>query len=64
MWQYVRAGRENGVMVEIIEDPDDSATRLLKPGEVVLTDGHYTLTHGASVRLVSNSGESDGGRPR
>jgi HlyD family secretion protein len=64
MWQYVRAGRENGVMVEIIEDPDDSATRLLKPGEVVLTDGHYTLTHGAAVRLVSNSGESEGGRPR
>lgn len=64
MWQYVRTGRENGEMVEIIEDPDDSSTRLLRPGEIVLTDGHYSLTHGATVRLVDSVGQAEGGRPR
>lgn len=64
MWQYVRTGRTNGELIEIIEDPDDSSTRLLKPGEIVLTDGHYTLTHGATVRLVSSVSEAEGGRPR
>jgi HlyD family secretion protein len=64
MWQYVRTGRTNGEMVEIIEDLEDSSTRMLRPGEIVLTDGHYTLTHGATVRLVTNTAEVEGGRPR
>jgi RND family efflux transporter MFP subunit len=63
MWQYVRTGIDNGTYVEIIEDPEDSQTRLLKPGEIVLVDGHLTLTHGAAVRLVSNTA-AEGGRPR
>lgn len=64
MWQYVRTGRENGEMIEIIEDPEDSSTRLLNPGEVVLVDGHYSLTHGATVRMVDNVVAAEGGRPR
>lgn len=64
MWQYVRTGLENGTQIEIIEDPDDSATRLLNAGEIVLTNGHYTLTHGATVRLVEDTRAAEGGRPR
>jgi membrane fusion protein, multidrug efflux system len=64
MWQYVRTGLENGTLIEIIEDPDDSATRMLNAGEIVLTSGHYTLTHGATVRMVTDSRAAEGGRPR
>jgi RND family efflux transporter MFP subunit len=63
MWQYVSIGMDNGVYVEIIEDPDDPATRLLKPGEIVLIDGHSTLTHAAPIRLVADV-IGEGGRPR
>jgi HlyD family secretion protein len=63
MWQYVSTGLNNGTYVEIIENPDDPATRLLKPGEIVLIDGHTTLTHAAPVRLVSDVA-AEGGRPR
>jgi RND family efflux transporter MFP subunit len=63
MWQYVSTGLDNGTYVEIIENPDDPATRLLKPGEIVLVDGHTTLTHAAPVRLVSDVA-AEGGRPR
>jgi hypothetical protein len=63
MWQYVSIGMDNGVYVEIIEDPDDPATRLLKPGEIVLIDGHSTLTHAAPIRLVADV-VGEGGRPR
>jgi RND family efflux transporter MFP subunit len=64
MWQYVSTGIENGTYVEIIEDPDDTSTRMLRPGEMVLTDGHVTLVHGAAVRVVPAVTESAGGRPR
>jgi membrane fusion protein (multidrug efflux system) len=63
MWQYVRTGLENATHVEIIEDPEDPSTRMLRPGEIVLVDGHYTLTHGARVQLVENV-SAEGGRPR
>ena len=32
-------------------------------GEIVLVSGHYTLTHGARIRLVENAAV-EGGRPR
>jgi RND family efflux transporter MFP subunit len=63
MWQYVSTGLDNGTYVEIIENPDDPATRLLEPGEIVLVEGHTTLTHAAPVRLVSDAA-AEGGRPR
>ena len=34
-----------------------------RPGEVVLTDGHFTLTDGARVKLVENAETADGRRP-
>jgi membrane fusion protein, multidrug efflux system len=63
MWQYVTTGLENATHVEILDDPGDTATRQLLPGEVVLVDGHVTLTHGARVRLVDDV-TAEGGRPR
>jgi HlyD family secretion protein len=63
MWQYVATGLENDLYVEIIEDPEDSSTRMLKPGEIVLIDGHRTLTHAAPIRLVADA-IAEGGRPR
>jgi membrane fusion protein (multidrug efflux system) len=36
---------------------------MVQPGEIVLTDGHYTLIHDARVRLVPNV-QAAGGRPQ
>lgn len=63
MWQYVSTGLENDLYIEIIEDPEDSSTRQLRAGEIVLVDGHRTLTHAAPVRLVADA-VAEGGRPR
>jgi len=59
-WKYVTTGLENDTYVEIVDNPD---TEMLQPGQIVLTRGHYTLTHGAPVKLVDNS-TVEGGRPR
>lgn len=59
-WKYVTTGLENDAFVEIVDNPD---TDRLEPGQIVLTKGHYTLTHGAPVRLVE-SAVAEGGRPR
>ncbi len=59
-WRYVTTGLENEDLVEIVPDPD---TEMVAPGEVVLTDGHYTLIHDARVRLVEDV-RAAGGRPR
>jgi RND family efflux transporter MFP subunit len=48
-WRYVTTGLENEHVVEIREHPD---TDMVRPGEVVLTAGHFTLTHDAAVRVV------------
>ena len=63
MWQYVSTGLANDLYIEIIEDPEDSSTRQLRAGEIVLVDGHRTLTHAAPVRLVADA-LAEGGRPR
>lgn len=59
-WRYVTTGLENEQFVEIREDPD---TDMVRPGEVVLTAGHFTLTHDARVRLVESHRRADTGRP-
>jgi membrane fusion protein, multidrug efflux system len=59
-WRYVTTGAQNATHVEIVEHPD---TDMVRAGEVVLIDGHYTLTHDARVRLTSNVA-AEGGRPR
>jgi HlyD family secretion protein len=59
-WRYVTTGLQNDSLVEIVQHPE---TEMVRPGEIVLTDGHYTLVHDARVRLVENVREA-GGRPQ
>lgn len=58
-WRYVTTGRENNDWVEILENPE---TDTVRPGEVVLTNGHQYLFHEAPIRLVDNVA-AEGGRP-
>ncbi|MEJ2501764.1 MAG: efflux RND transporter periplasmic adaptor subunit [Gemmatimonadota bacterium] len=60
-WRYVTTGLENDEFVEIVENPE---TEMVAPGEVVLTGGHFTLTHDASIRLVDNYRQAESGRPQ
>ncbi|MBV9109168.1 MAG: efflux RND transporter periplasmic adaptor subunit [Gemmatimonadetes bacterium] len=50
-WRYVTTGLQNDSLVEIVPSEE---TDSVKPGEVILTDGHYTLIHDARVRLVDD----------
>ncbi|WP_419948762.1 efflux RND transporter periplasmic adaptor subunit [Candidatus Palauibacter sp.] len=50
-WEYVTLGLENDTQVEIIPNPDGEDTFVPEGGEVVLVDGHATLTHDAQVRI-------------
>jgi RND family efflux transporter MFP subunit len=59
-WRYVTTGLMNDSLVEIVANPE---TEMVQPGEWVLTDGHYSLTHDAHVRLVENVAAA-GGRPQ
>jgi membrane fusion protein, multidrug efflux system len=59
-WRYVTTGVQNATHVEIVEHPE---TDFVRPGEVVLVDGHYTLTHDARIRLTGDVAAA-GGRPR
>jgi RND family efflux transporter MFP subunit len=58
-WRYVTPGFRNETHVEILEDAE---TATLRPGEIVLVDGHHTLAHQVPVRLVENVAVA-GGRP-
>jgi HlyD family secretion protein len=55
-WVYVRTGLENDEYVEVT--PERDRDRLVA-GDVVLVDGHTTLTHDARVRL-ENAAQIDG----
>jgi membrane fusion protein (multidrug efflux system) len=59
-WRYVTTGMQNDSFVEILSQGVD--TDSVRPGETVLTEGHYTLIHDARVRLVDDA-KSEGGRP-
>ncbi|MCI0436668.1 MAG: efflux RND transporter periplasmic adaptor subunit [Gemmatimonadetes bacterium] len=59
-WRYVTPGLGNSTVVEIVDHPD---TKMVESGEIVLVDGHYTLTHGARIRITENVA-AEGGRPR
>jgi RND family efflux transporter MFP subunit len=59
-WRYVTTGLMNETLVELVPNPD---TDMVEPGEVVLVDGHYTLTHDAPIRLVVDV-KAAGGRPQ
>ncbi|HEU4560184.1 MAG TPA: efflux RND transporter periplasmic adaptor subunit [Longimicrobium sp.] len=54
-WRYVTTGLQNDQLVEIVSNTE---TDSVKPGEVVLTEGHYTLIHDARVRLTDEVRES------
>lgn len=60
-WRYVTTGLENDHYVEILENPE---TDIVREGEVVLTGGHFTLTHDANVRLVDDYRQDESGRPQ
>jgi RND family efflux transporter MFP subunit len=60
-WRYVTTGLQNEHYVEILEHPE---TDDVLPGEVVLTAGHFTLTHDATVRLVESYRQAETGRPQ
>jgi membrane fusion protein, multidrug efflux system len=60
-WRYVNTGRMNDRVVEILEKGPEQGR--VHPGERVLVDGHYSLTHDIPVRLVQ-SVRAEGGRPR
>ena len=49
-WRYVTIGQGNDDVVEILDNPD---TKMVAPGEIVLTNGHYTIAHDAPVKLVN-----------
>jgi membrane fusion protein (multidrug efflux system) len=50
-WRYVTPGLANETHVEILADV---ATDSVRPGEIVLTDGHYTLIHDARVTVIED----------
>ena len=66
-WKYVTTGLENDRFVEIIAAPEGAEETFVPAGgELVLVDGHATLTHDARVRIenfeqLTNGGGSGGG---
>lgn len=58
-WRYVTTGAENDTMVELVPNPD---TEMVKPGEIVLTNGHHTLSHDARIRVVERVAGAEGAR--
>ena len=58
-WVYIFPGRTNGAETEVLPD---SATGLipLKPGDLVLVEGHLTLTHDAPVRVIQKAEQGKG----
>jgi RND family efflux transporter MFP subunit len=54
-WTYVVSGRSNGIYTEIL--PDTSGQNVgqipVSAGDIVIVQGHLTLTHDAPVRVVA-----------
>jgi HlyD family secretion protein len=50
-WVYIFPGRTNGQETEVL--PDSSTGQIpLNAGDMVLVEGHLTLTHDAPVRVT------------
>ena len=58
-WTYVTPGRTNGIETEVLPD-SVTGTIPVEPGDLVIVEGHLTLTHEAPVRVVNPSGEGSG----
>lgn len=53
-WTYIQPGRSNGLETEVL--PDSATGQVpVSPGDMVLVEGHLTLTHDAPVRVVSRA---------
>ncbi len=53
-WVYIFPGRTNGLETEVL--PDSTTGQMpLKAGDIVLIEGHLTLTHDAPVRVTTKS---------
>ena len=59
-WRYVNPGMESDTHVEILAEGPEAG--IVRPGEIVLVDGHHYLSHDTKVRLVENVAVA-GGRP-
>lgn len=59
-WRYVNPGRANETHQEIL--PTGPEPDMVRPGEIVLVDGHHYLAHDTPVRLVEDVA-AEGGRP-
>lgn len=49
-WEYVQLGETNGDETEIL--PDEAGLRGVAAGELVATDGNFTLAHGTPVSIA------------
>jgi HlyD family secretion protein len=58
-WTYVLPGRSNGRQTEILPD-SVSGIIPVDPGDLVIVEGHLTLTHDAPVRVVASRERSSG----
>jgi membrane fusion protein (multidrug efflux system) len=51
-WTYIQPGRSNGVLTEVL--PDSASGQIpLNAGDLVIVEGHLTLTHDAPVRVAA-----------
>ena len=48
-WRYVTRGLESDELVEIVANDE---TSMVEPGEIVLIDNHFYISHDAQVQLV------------
>jgi len=53
-WVYIFPGRSNGAETEVL--PDSATGQVpVKPGDLVLVEGHLTLTHDAPVQVIQRA---------
>ncbi|HEX7025207.1 MAG TPA: efflux RND transporter periplasmic adaptor subunit [Gemmatimonadales bacterium] len=58
-WVYILPGRSNGTETEVL--PDSVSGQIpLSPGDMVLVEGHLTLTHDAPVRVTARAERAKG----
>jgi membrane fusion protein (multidrug efflux system) len=58
-WVYINPGRSNGQETEVLAD-SASGQIPVKPGDLVLVEGHLTLTHDAPVRVIQKAEQPKG----
>jgi RND family efflux transporter MFP subunit len=58
-WVYINPGRSNGQETEVLADSTTGQIPL-KPGDLVLVEGHLTLTHDAPVRVIQKAEQPKG----